>query len=193
MLEGVVGVGVIGVGTDLVDLDRFRTVLERRPLMPERLFTSLERESAGQARDPVPRLGARFAAKEAVLKALGLGLGGMRMAEIEVVRNGDGKPEVMLHGAAQQRAAAQGVTGLRVSLSHTAHLASATVIALGTGWSETPTAGHTPDTGSQDSASLGTGSAATQATDSPASGVSDSEARSGAVADPATTGSEQPP
>jgi len=122
--------GVVGIGTDIVDVDRFRTVLLRRPSVAERLFTVNERTYAHRAVDPAARLAARFAAKEAALKALGYGLGGMRMADIEVVRADDGRPELVLHGAARSRAATHGVGRWLVSLSHTDHLAQATVVAL---------------------------------------------------------------
>ena len=133
--EGVVGLsraGVVGVGTDLVDIDRFRTVLRRRPSVADRLFTPGERSYAGRAADPAARLAARFAAKEATLKALGYGLGGMRMADIEVVRATDGRPGLVLHGDARSTANGHGVSRWLVSLSHTDHLAQATVVALGT-------------------------------------------------------------
>ena len=68
--------GVVGIGTDLVDIDRFRMVLRRRPSVADRLFTTGERTYAERAADPAARLAARFAAKEATLKALGYGLGG---------------------------------------------------------------------------------------------------------------------
>ena len=122
--------GVVGIGTDIVDVDRFRTVLRRRPSVAKRLFTASERTYAQRAVDPAARLAARFAAKEAALKALGYGLGGMRMVDIEVVRADDGRPELILHGDARSRAATHGVGRWLVSLSHTDHLAQATVVAL---------------------------------------------------------------
>ena len=128
--SGLADAGVVGIGTDLVDIDRFRTVLRRRPSVAERLFTADERTYAQRAVDPAARLAARFAAKEAALKALGYGLGGMRMADIEVVRDDDGRPDLVLHGEARSRAAGHGVGRWLVSLSHTDHLAQATVVAL---------------------------------------------------------------
>ena len=122
---------ILGVGTDLVDVDRFRAVIRRRPSLAGRVFTGRELAYAQRASDPSARLAARFAAKEAALKALGYGLGGMRMADIEVVRDGDGSPELVLHGAARSRAAEHGVSRWLVSMSHTDHLAQAVVIALG--------------------------------------------------------------
>ena len=108
-VSGLSGAGVVGIGTDLVDIDRFRAVLRRRPSVADRLFTAGERTYAGQAVDPAARLAARFAAKEATLKALGYGLGGMRMVDIEVVRDGGGRPGLVLHGNARFTAAGHGV------------------------------------------------------------------------------------
>ena len=131
--EGVRGLsdaGVVGIGADLVDIDRFRTVLRRRPSVADRLFTVGERTYAARASDPAARLAARFAAKEATLKALGYGIGGMRMADIEIIRADDGRPRLVLHGDARSTAAVHGVGRWLVSLSHTDHLAQATVVAL---------------------------------------------------------------
>jgi holo-[acyl-carrier protein] synthase len=122
---------MIGIGIDLVDIGRFRTVLARTPSMADRLFTAEERAYAGRQPDPAPRLAVRFAAKEAVLKCLGLGLGGMPLAEIEVVRDAaTGRPDVRLHGRAAEVAAGHGVQEWRLSLSHTDALAQATAVAL---------------------------------------------------------------
>lgn len=122
---------MIGIGADLVDIDRFRAVMARTPALVERLFTPGERAYADRAADPAPRLAARFAAKEAALKALGLGLGGMPMAQIEVVRIDDGPPGLALHGRARSVARARGVDRWLVTISHTDRLAQAVVAALG--------------------------------------------------------------
>ena len=121
---------VVGIGVDLVDVDRLRAVLRRRPSVAQRVFTAQERAYAAGAADPAPRLAARFAAKEATLKALGLGLGGMRMAEIEVVRSSSGQPVLALGEGAASVADEHGVVGWLVSLSHTDRLAQASVLAL---------------------------------------------------------------
>ena len=131
-VRGLTDAGVVGIGTDLVDVDRFRAVLRRRPSVADWLFTAGERTYAERATDPAARLAVRFAAKEATLKALGYGLGGMRMADIEITRADDGRPELVLHGDARSTAAIHGVGRWLVSLSHTDHLAQATVVALGT-------------------------------------------------------------
>jgi holo-[acyl-carrier protein] synthase len=122
---------MIGIGTDLVDIDRFRTVLGRTPSLVDRVFRADERAYAEQAADPTVRLAARFAAKEATLKSLGLGLGAMALSDIEVVKHDDGRPELLLHGTAADAAAAAGAHRFLVTLSHTDHLAQATVVALG--------------------------------------------------------------
>lgn len=121
---------MLGIGTDLVDIDRFRVVLERTPGLADRVFCEGERAYAAQAGDPTARLAARFAAKEATLKSLGVGLGAMRLAEIEVIRHDDGRPELRLHGGAAEVATAAGVDRFLISISHTDHLAQATVVAL---------------------------------------------------------------
>jgi holo-[acyl-carrier protein] synthase len=130
--------GVVGVGTDLVDVDRLRTALARTPGLRTRLFTPDEWAYAERHRDPHPHLAARFAAKEAVMKALGRGMSSMGFAEIEVVRDEHGVPSVRLHGAAADLAAAAGVVTWQVSLTHTDALAQAVAIAIGEGAAPLP-------------------------------------------------------
>jgi holo-[acyl-carrier protein] synthase len=120
---------VIGLGVDTVDVDRFRTVIGRTPGLVERVFTENERRYAREQRDPTQRLAVRFAAKEAVLKALGVGLGAVRLSEIEVVRAASGAPGLLLHGGAADVAARRGVVRWWVSLSHTDLVAVAMVVA----------------------------------------------------------------
>jgi len=120
---------VLGVGSDLVDIDRMRQVLGRTPGFARRVFTDAERATAEARRDPAKPLAARFAAKEATLKSLGLGLGAMAMTQIEVVRAPSGAPSVVLHGAAADVAAEAGVARFLVSLTHTDHVAHAIVLA----------------------------------------------------------------
>ena len=117
------------IGTDLVDVDRFRRVLLRRPGLAERLFTTDERAYAATATDPAERLAVRFAAKEAVMKALGCGIGAVRMIDIEVVRGDDGNPTLLLHGSAASRAEGMGLESLKLSMTHTDSIAHAMVVA----------------------------------------------------------------
>jgi holo-[acyl-carrier protein] synthase len=122
---------VVGIGTDVVDVDRMRRVLERTPSFAHRVFTEGERALADGRRDPAKPLAGRFAAKEAVMKALGLGLGEVNLIDIEVIRAESGAPSIVLHGTAGERAAAMGVAGFLVSLSHSDTTAIATVVAQG--------------------------------------------------------------
>ena len=121
------------IGIDIVDVPRFRDLLARRPLITERLFTPGERAYAESRADPAERLAARFAAKEAVMKALGAGFGDVAFRDMEVVRDPGGKPGVRLSGRAAARAERAGVTGWHLSLSHTATSAVAVAVATGLG------------------------------------------------------------
>src|SRR5205823_12657163 len=117
---------VIGVGIDTVDVARFRRLLTRRRGLTERLFTDGERAAAAGS---AGRLGARFAAKEAAMKAMGVGLGSFRFHDVEVVREGSGQPRLVLRGAAAELAAAQGIRSWHVSTTHTAVVTAAGVAA----------------------------------------------------------------
>jgi holo-[acyl-carrier protein] synthase len=133
---------VIGVGIDAVDVDRFRRTLARTPRLADRLFTAGERAYASRQHDPAERLAARFAAKEAVMKALGVGIGAFAFNDVEIERADSGAPSIVLRGTAGTLAADRGVREWKVSLSHTAHVAEAVVIALG----ETKTVATCTDT-----------------------------------------------
>lgn len=122
---------VLGLGTDLVEIPRFRAVLDRRPRLAARVFDERERAALAGRRDPVPGLAARFAAKEAVMKALGVGLGAFPLVEVEVTRREDGEPVLELHGRAAALAERRGVREWRLSLSHTDTTAMAVALALG--------------------------------------------------------------
>lgn len=121
---------LFGVGSDLVEVEQMRVALDRRPGLRERLFTAAEWDYAQRHRDPMPHLAARFAAKEAVMKSLGVGLGAVSFTDIEVVRADSGKPSVALAGRAATLAAAAGVSRFELSLTHTASMAHALVAAL---------------------------------------------------------------
>jgi holo-[acyl-carrier protein] synthase len=121
-------VATLGVGLDLVDVARFASALARRPRLAARLFTDAERaESAARPE----RLAARFAAKEAVLKSLGVGIGAAPWREIEVRRAESGAPQLVLAGVAARLADERGVAAWHLSLSHTAQSAGAVVVAEG--------------------------------------------------------------
>jgi holo-[acyl-carrier protein] synthase len=119
-----------GIGIDAVDVDRFRRLLERRPGVAARLFSEGELTARARWRDPAPRLAARFAAKEAVMKAMGVGIGAFAFRDVEVVTAPSGAPSLVLRGGAEALAARLGVQGWRVSLTHTDSVAEAVVVAL---------------------------------------------------------------
>ncbi|MGH9102994.1 MAG: holo-ACP synthase [Acidimicrobiales bacterium] len=134
------GLGVVGVGIDLVDVLRLREALGRRPRMEERLFSAVERRYSAGFVDPWPRLAARLAAKEAVMKALGVGLGAIGFTEMEIRNQPGGAPRLVLRGRAARLAAESGVSQWRCSLTHTSTMAEAVVVALG-GPQAAPSAG----------------------------------------------------
>lgn len=120
---------VIGIGVDAVDVERFRRSLERTPSMRTRLFTQVELDYVAPKADPVPSLAARFAAREAVMKALGVGLGAFGFHDVCVVRAPSGKPSLVVTGAASDLARVAGVSRWHLSITHTASVAIAYVIA----------------------------------------------------------------
>jgi holo-[acyl-carrier protein] synthase len=115
---------VNAVGIDLLEIERLERALARRPRLAERLFTESERRYAAARARPGQHLAARFCAKEAVAKALGMTAWSFR--DIEVV-SGDGAPSMRLHGTAAQRAAQLGVE-VEISLTHTRRDAAAVAI-----------------------------------------------------------------
>jgi len=128
------GPGIVGVGVDAVSVARFRRLLERRPRFAARCFTEVEQTDAGCSTDRVQSLAARFAAKEAVMKALGAGLGAFALTDVEVRRTGGTDatrhaPYLVLHGSAASLAEAQGAGRFHVSLTHTDDVAMAFVVA----------------------------------------------------------------
>ncbi|MGH9296366.1 MAG: holo-ACP synthase [Acidimicrobiales bacterium] len=120
---------MIGIGIDIVELDRFRLALSRRGKMSGRLFTERERANLARRSDPLPGLAARFAAKEAAMKALGVGLGAFDFADVEVVGLASGAPVLEVSGRAAEVAARLGVSSWHVSLSHSDGSAVAVVVA----------------------------------------------------------------
>ena len=122
---------LIGVGIDLVEVDRMRAALDRTRGFRARVFTEGERTDLEARADPVEGYAARFAAKEAVLKAMGVGLWSCRLTDIEVRRAENGAPSVQLSGGALDLAVDRGVIAWQLSLSHTATTAGAVAIAVG--------------------------------------------------------------
>ncbi|MET9295149.1 holo-ACP synthase [Streptomyces sp. NPDC003077] len=121
---------IVGVGIDVAAIDRFAAALERTPEMAQRLFVERELMLPSGERRGVASLAARFAAKEALAKALGAP-GGLRWTDAEVYVEESGQPRLRVSGTVAARAAELGVRGWHVSLSHDAGVASAVVIAEG--------------------------------------------------------------
>lgn len=122
---------VRGIGIDIVEVQRVEQALARwGDAFVSRLFTPDESERARHPRVRSMRLAARFAAKEAVMKALGLGWRTMAWREIEIRNDPLGRPTVTLRGGAAKAAAQQGVATIHVTLSHTHELALASALAV---------------------------------------------------------------
>ncbi|WP_375487245.1 holo-ACP synthase [uncultured Jatrophihabitans sp.] len=119
---------IVGVGIDVVPVERFAAVLRRTPAIADRLFTAAERTTPAGLPRSAESLAARFAAKEALSKALGAG-GGMLWTDAEVVVDDAGRPSIVVRGTVAARASSLGVACWHVSLSHDGGIASATVIA----------------------------------------------------------------
>ena len=113
---------IVGVGIDVVDISRFGASMARTPALAVKLFTPGERDR------PISSLAARFAAKEALAKALGAPRG-LRWHDAEIVSMDDGRPELRVRGTIEALATQLGITSWHVSLSHDAGIASAVVIA----------------------------------------------------------------
>jgi len=132
---------IVRTGIDLVEISRF---VELNPAIRERflqrVFTPRE---LSEANDLLPSLAGRFAAKEAVAKALGCGIGPVAWKEIEIREGQLGEPVLELHGAARQMAEQIGLISWTISISHTREQAAAVAVAIG------PAAGH-PQTGLSD-------------------------------------------
>jgi holo-[acyl-carrier protein] synthase len=123
-------VPVVGIGVDAIEIDRVERALTRTPSLLGRLFTERERATCtSRCGDlKVGGLAARFAAKEAVAKALGTGVRGFAWRDVEVVSDERGKPDIRLHGPAARLAEAQGVARVHLSLSTSTATAVASVV-----------------------------------------------------------------
>lgn len=122
----------VTVGVDVVEVARIARLLERHERAKQRLFSDREIAYCDSRRRAAEHFAARFAAKEAVFKALGCGLrDGLRWRDVEVVSEPNGRPAVCLDGAAAALAEQQGLGAMEISLTHAAGIAIAQVVALG--------------------------------------------------------------
>ncbi|MDP2234249.1 MAG: holo-ACP synthase [Actinomycetota bacterium] len=121
---------ITGLGVDIVEIDRMKRALERHPRLKERLFSAEERSYADKRNRPEIHYALRFAAKEAVLKALGTGFAGVAFTDVEVARDANGRPVPILHGRAAALAKERGVIEMHLSLSFTHTTAVASAVAI---------------------------------------------------------------
>lgn len=121
---------IVGLGIDVVELPRFSAAIDRQgDSFVARIFTEGERDACDSRADRILALAARFAAKEACLKALGTGWAeGLGFRDVEVVREGNNPPRLVLHGEAARRANTMGIVRSHLSLTHQPGLAAAVVV-----------------------------------------------------------------
>lgn len=121
-----------GIGIDIVEVNRIEKALQRRKRFSQRVFTDIERNYCLSRHRPHLHFAARFAAKEAAVKALGTGVRGVKWTDLEVRRDKWGKPFLELTGAAAEFARDKGVCDIFISLSFNSDSAIAQAIAVGT-------------------------------------------------------------
>lgn len=121
---------IVGIGLDLVEVPRLtRALTNRGERLEKRIYTDRERADCERRADRIQALAARFAAKEACLKALGTGWAeGLSFRQVEIVRAQGGRPEIRLHGRASERATQLGVGTIHVTLTHEPGIAAAVVV-----------------------------------------------------------------
>ncbi|MGB9764253.1 MAG: holo-ACP synthase [Candidatus Saccharicenans sp.] len=120
---------IFGVGTDIIEVQRVEDKLNRTPGLKEKLYTQLEISYCESKKFPPQHYAARFAAKEAFLKALGTGWsGGLKFSEIEIRNLESGQPVIEVYGRVKEMCGSQGINRFTVSLSHLKTYAVATVI-----------------------------------------------------------------
>ena len=123
---------VLGIGVDIVEIERFAASMQRSgQSLIERIFLPEEQAYCSPQREPARCFAVRFAAKEAVSKALGTGIGAqLGWRDIEICRKASGEPFVVLHGTGAETARRMGVREVLISLSHSEHYAVASTIAV---------------------------------------------------------------
>ena len=122
---------ITGIGTDLIEIVRIQRAIEKNPHFMERVYTANEIAYCQRKKNVWQSFAARFAAKEAVSKALGTGIGPVGLMEIEILNAENGQPKVVLHGKALQLAADRNIQRVHLSLSHSEAYAMATAVLEG--------------------------------------------------------------
>lgn len=121
---------IAGLGVDIIELERMEKAISKQPYLPRRIFSEQEVEYCEGKINPAVHYALFFAAKEAVLKALGTGFNGMRFTDIEVCHDKLGRPYPVLHGHACEIAEQQGVIEIHLSLSYTHSVGVASAVAI---------------------------------------------------------------
>ena len=123
---------IFGIGIDVIEIERIEAAIEEfGDHFLARIFTEGEREYCGKQSRPVIHYAARWAAKEAVSKALGTGIGkDLHWTDVEVLRRASGEPQISLSGVAKGFAERNGVIEIKISLTHAKHYAAANAVAL---------------------------------------------------------------
>ena len=119
---------IFGLGTDMVEISRIQKAIEKNPRFLQKVYTEKEIAYCQRKRNPWQSFAARFAAKEAVSKAMGTGLGKIGLTDIEVENQSSGQPQIVLYGAAKDFAREKGLGRVHISLSHSEAYAIATAI-----------------------------------------------------------------
>ena len=122
---------ITGIGTDLIEIVRIQRAIEKNPHFMERVYTANEIAYCRRKKNAWQSFAARFAAKEAVSKAFGTGIGPVGLMEIEILNTENGQPKVVLHGKALQLAADRNIQRVHISLSHSEAYAMATAVLEG--------------------------------------------------------------
>lgn len=123
---------IVGIGTDIVEISRIDRLLEKNPRFVDKVYSPAEIDYCSTKASPAQSYAARFAAKEALMKALGTGWDqDVSWQDIEIVNDTKGKPAIRLCGKAKELAVQKGIMAIHLSLSHEKHYAVASVIAEG--------------------------------------------------------------
>ena len=122
---------IFGIGTDMVEIGRIRRAIDKNPRFLQKVYTEEEIRYCQRKKNPWQSFAARFAAKEAVGKAMGTGIGALGLTNIEIVNKSSGQPQVVLRDRAEAIARERGIKTIHISLSHSEVYAIATAMIEG--------------------------------------------------------------
>lgn len=130
MIQAGSGETTINIGIDVVDIDRIKSILEKRPRFAERYFHPEELKALRAKKDFSRHLAGRFAAKEAVVKALGTGFSGFSLKDVVILNDENGRPFVRLEGKALRKCTELGIKEIVLSISFSKKTAVASAVAI---------------------------------------------------------------